>query len=126
MELHSEALITITGNYNCSSYFLTDPKTFLEAELEAGKTYYILTPAGRRWTIGHLVRVAFIPVNKGSKYWDKVKEYENVLIKTEPDTVALKTWEDANKPKIKALLMAYETTFKASKQWPKLRPEDGR
>lgn len=102
---------------------VAENKTFLEAELESGKIYYILTQVKMgMWK----ARVGLVPVNKGSEYWDKVKEYENELSKLQPDTEALKTWENANKAKIKAVLSEYETTLKTSEQWPKLSPDDGR
>lgn len=126
----------VIGNSVAKSQFdyLADPgkhlfvavaenKTFLEADLEAGKTYYILTQVRMGvWK----ARVGFVSVNKGSEFWDKVKEYENELNKLEPDTEALKKWEDENKPKIKEILSQYETKWKAEEQWQKLKPEDGR
>jgi hypothetical protein len=126
----------VIGNSVAKSQFdyLADPgkhlfvavaenKTFLEADLEAGKIYYILTQVRMGvWK----ARVALVPVNKGSEYWDKVKEYENESNKLQPDVMALRVWEDAHKPKIKAVLSEYETTLKTSEQWPKLSIEDGR
>jgi hypothetical protein len=102
---------------------IAENKTFLEAELEAGKTYYILTQVMMgAWR----ARVGLIGVNKGSEYWDKVIEYEQELNKLQPDTAALKLWEDSNKPKIKSLLSEYESKWKTSQQWPILKAEDGR
>jgi len=126
----------VIGNSVAKSQFdyLADPgkhlfvavaenKVFLEADLEAGKTYYILTQVRMgAWK----ARVGFVSVNKGSEYWDKVKEYEKELNKLEPDKEVLKKWEDENKSKIKEVLSQYETTWKTSEQWPKLNPEDGR
>ncbi|MBI3397634.1 MAG: hypothetical protein HY265_06985 [Deltaproteobacteria bacterium] len=102
---------------------VAENKVFLEAQLEAGKTYYVLTEVHMGlWK----ARVGFVAVTKGSEYWDKVKVYENELNKLEPNTEVLKKWEDSNKPKMKELLSQYETTLKASEKWPKLGPEDGR
>lgn len=98
-------------------------KVFLEADLEAGKTYYIIT---RIYPGVWRARVAFLPITRGSEYWDKVKEYEADLVKLQPDTAAIKEWEDENKQKIKELVTNYETTFKTSEVWPKLNREDGR
>jgi hypothetical protein len=126
----------VIGNSVAKSQFdyLTDPgkhlfvaiaenKTFLEAELEAGKTYYILTQVRMgMWK----ARVGFVPVVKGSEFWDKVKDYEGELNKLQPDNVALQTWENANKDKIQAILSEYETKLKTEEQWPKLIREDGR
>jgi len=98
-------------------------KAFLEADLEAGETYYVITTVySGVWS----ARVAFAAVNKGSEYWDKVRELEKSLKIVEPDSVSLKAWEDGNKEKIKALISQYETKWKNAYQWPVLRPEDGR
>jgi hypothetical protein len=98
-------------------------KVFLEADLEGGKTYYVIT---RIYPGAWYARVAFTAVNKGSEFWDNVKEYENELNKLEPDIEALKTWETNNQAKIKQVISDYETTFKGKYEWPKLNPEDGR
>ena len=98
-------------------------KAFLEAELEAGKTYYIIT---RIYMGAWTGRVAFVSVNKGSEFWDKVNEYESTLKKLEPDMASLKSWEEQNKQKIQKILSDYESVWKDKYQWPKLMPEDGR
>lgn len=98
-------------------------KAFLEADLLAGKTYYVLT---RVYLGAWTARVALVPVTRGSEFWDKVFEYENTLRKLQPDLNAIQTWEDANKAKIQKVLSAYETEWKDKYQWPKLMPEDGR
>ena len=98
-------------------------KAFLEANLEAGKTYYIITQVKMgAWA----VRVGLIPVNRGSEFWDKVLEYENVLNKLEPEQELLEQWEDANKAKIQNVLQGYETKWKHEHAWGTLSPEDGR
>ena len=98
-------------------------KVFLEADLEAGKTYYVIT---RVYPGAWYARVAFAAVNKGSEHWDHVLEYEKTLNKLRPNQNLLKQWEDANKPKIVTLLDEYETTWKDKYDWEKLNPEDGR
>jgi hypothetical protein len=98
-------------------------KVFLEADLEAGKTYYIIT---RVYMGAWSARVAFVAVTKGSEYWDKVRDWETSLKIIEPSEVVLKNWEDAHKVKINGLVSQYETKWKTTYQWPVLRPEDGR
>lgn len=98
-------------------------KVFLEADLEAGKTYYILA---RIYTGAWKARVAFVAVNKGSEFWDKVKEYEKELKMLAPNTEELQKWQDANIKKIKNIISNYETELKNREAWPKLNPEDGR
>ena len=126
----------VIGNSVAKSQFdyLTDPgkhlfiataenKAFLEADLEAGKTYYVLT---RVRMGGWYARVSFVPVNRGSEFWDKVIEHESTLVKQEPDTAAIKEWEEKNKPKINNVLSQYESVWKDKYEWPKMNPEDGR
>ena len=98
-------------------------KAFLEAYLVEGKTYYVLT---RIYPGAWYARVALVPVNRGSEFWDKVEEYEKTLRMIEPDRVALRKWQEANTMKIQNLLNAYETKWKTSQAWPKLNPDDGR
>jgi len=98
-------------------------KVFLEADLVAGKTYYVITQI---YTGVWRARVAFLAVNKGSEYWDKVREWESSLNIVEPDTVALKKWEDIHKTQIEGLVSQYDTKWKNSYSWPVLKPEDGR
>jgi len=55
---------------------ITENKAFLEADLLAGKTYYVIT---RVYTGGWRGRVALVPVTRDSEFWNKVIEYENTL-----------------------------------------------
>ena len=127
---------TVIGNSMAKSQFdyLAEPgqhlfsasaenKAFLEANLEAGKTYYVITnvyPGVWR------MRVAFEAVTRDSKSWDKVEEYESVLSKSEPDQAALLEWEMLNKDKIRDLVLSHEQVWENEKVHQRLRPEDGR
>lgn len=126
----------VIGNSVAKSQFdyLADPghhlfiataenKVFLEADLEAGKVYYVIT---RIYPGAWYARVAFLPVKKGSEHWDAVAGYEKELQILSPDDEKLKAWQDANSDKIKALIASYEAEFKTKYDWPKLAPEDGR
>lgn len=96
---------------------------FLDAELEAGKTYYVFTRIyGGNWK----ARVAFLPVTRDSEFWDRMNLYENKLIKLKPDMGELKQWEEANKYGIEYFLERYNREWENSNDWPKLNPEDGR
>lgn len=98
-------------------------KSFLEADLQAGKTYYVITKVSMgAWT----ARVAFVPVTQGSKFWDKVKGYETTLTVVEPDTDALLKWETANKGGIRKLVDTYEMVYKSKGPVPTLSLTDGR
>jgi hypothetical protein len=99
----------------------------LEADLEAGKVYYVFTniypaPFSSFWGGMH---VAFEPVTRGSKYWDEVQKYENELILLRSDEMALKVWQDGHDQDAKAMVAAYENDPKKS-EYPKLSSGDGR
>jgi hypothetical protein len=100
-----------------------DNTAFMEAELEAGKTYYVLAQV---LDVDTKEIVDLTPVNVGSALWDKVKEYENSLGKTQPNVAALNAWDMKYKTRINTILAQYETTPKTSGQSPRLNIEDGR
>jgi hypothetical protein len=102
---------------------VAENKTFLDAELEAGKVYYILTQVKMGWW---KARVGLVSVNRGSEWWEKVAEYEKELNRLQPEPASLKAWEDANREKIKAIIAEYETKLKTEEKWPKLTIQDGR
>jgi hypothetical protein len=114
-------------------FFTTaENKAFLEADLDGGKTYYIV---GRTWPgsglgihIGLVAvqRVGLVAVNRGGEYWDKVHEWEQRLKRYEPDPEALAKWETEHKDSIRAILAEYDTRWKSEYDWPKLNREDGR
>ncbi len=126
----------LIGNIVAKSQFdyLADPgrhvfmttaenKAFLDAELDAGKTYYVLL---RIYPGAWRARAAFVPVTRGSENWDKVIEYEKEFQKLEPDTVKLGAWEQSHQDSIKAIVAAYESDYKQRYDWPKLGRGDGR
>jgi hypothetical protein len=95
---------------------------YLEADLEAGKVYYVLThvyPGFWR------ARVAFEPVTRDSKNWDAVLEYDSGLQRLQPDEAALKVWQDRYAQDAKAMVAEYENNPKKS-EYPKLSRGDGR
>ncbi len=98
-------------------------KAFLEADLAAGKTYYVITRIYPGvWT----ARVAFVPVTRGSEFWFEALEYEKSLNILEPDMQEIALWERMNRDKIQAVLNQYKFEWKAQYQWPVLREDDGR
>lgn len=101
----------------------SENKAFLTAELEAGKTYYVLTKVFMgAWT----ARVSFVPVTRGSKYWNKVLEYENTLRMIAPDQAALSKWESIHKAQIDKVIAQYNNKWKDQHDWPVLQASDGR
>jgi hypothetical protein len=104
-------------------FFTTaENKAFLEADLDGGKTYYIV---GRVWS-GWGMRVGLVAVNRGGEYWDKVTEWEQSLTRYALDPAALAPYETEHKERMRALLAEYERTWKHEYAWPRVNREDGR
>ncbi len=97
-------------------------KAFLEADLEPGKTYYVLM---RRYEGFWRVRIAFLPVNKNSGLWDKAKAYEAKANKYDLDDEAKSKWQAKIGPKMPGIISHYENEVKHKYDWPRLNPEDG-
>lgn len=101
----------------------TENEDYLEADLAAGRTYYVYTniyPGVWR------ARVAFQPVTRGSDQWDPVLKYENELQILVPDQAMLKTWQDTHDQEAKGFVSAYENELKKNGGYPKLAADDGR
>jgi len=92
---------------------------FMEAELEAGKTYYVLIEQQGIFK----VRGVFIPVKKDSTSWAEVKKLEKTLVRWAPDSEILKRWEEVNKSYLKELNTNYEKGWKKKYPWPRISPE---
>jgi hypothetical protein len=99
---------------------ILESKAFLEADIEAGKTYYIITRV-----YDNLTGVALIGVSRSSELWDKVKEYEIKLTKLQPNPELWKEFELEKNSLIQKILNRY-VTDKMSYVRQKLSPEDGR
>ena len=98
-------------------------KVFLEADLEPGRTYHVIT---RIYPGVLYARVAFLPVTQGSTLWAEALEHEKTLQRLEPDREALSKLELENKEEIQGVLSRYRTEWNAKSQWPRLKKEDGR
>jgi hypothetical protein len=98
-------------------------KAFLVADLDAGKTYYIV---GRVWPGVWQPRVGLAAVNRGGEYWDKVTEWEQSLTRYELDPEALAKYEAEYKERMRGILAEYESRWKNEYPWPRLNREDGR
>ena len=109
-------------------YFIgrAENKRVVEADLEAGKTYYILTQVKMgAWK----ARMEFIPVTRGSEYWDLVEEYKQKLNFVVIEQSVADAWEAERRGEINAELsqiLGYVNTPEGQKYMVKLRPEDGR
>ncbi len=133
---HGEDLIGLSQAQSFFSYecdpgthmFLgmAENKHGLKAELEAGKTYFVLTQVKMgAWK----ARMAMIPVNAGSAWWDKVEGYKTSLKYIAADKAKLEAWKAAHAIKADAVLKdtyAYLETPEGRKYVALLNKEDGR
>ncbi len=101
-------------------------KRAVEADLEAGKSYYIITQVKiGAWK----ARMGFIPVTKGSEFWDKVEEYKKELNFVEPEKEVIAKWESEKKDEIQEEIneiISYIQTPEGKKYVLSLNKEDGR
>jgi len=109
-------------------YFIgrAENKRVVEADLEAGKTYYILTQVKMgAWK----ARMAFIPVTRGSEYWDKVEEYKQKLNYVVIEQSVADEWEAERRGEINTELneiISFVKTAEGQEFMVKLGGEDGR
>lgn len=101
-------------------------KRAVEADLEAGRSYFIITQVKMgAWK----ARMGFIPVTRGSEYWDKVEEYKKELNFVEPEKEVIAKWESKKKDKIQkeiSEIISYIQTPEGKKYVLPLNKEDGR
>ena len=101
-------------------------KRAVEADLEAGKSYYIITQVNiGAWK----ARMAFIPVTRGSEFWDKVEQYKKELNFVEPEEKVIAKWESKRKAATQkeiTEIISYIQTPEGKKYVLPLNKEDGR
>ena len=101
---------------------LAENKVALEADMEAGKSYYVVT----NMRVGAMKsRMLFTPVTRGSDLWDKVKEYEKSLSFIAAEEEERAKWEAAKKQEALEI-MDYFTNGEGKAQVVRLGREDGR
>jgi hypothetical protein len=101
---------------------IAENKVALEADVEAGKKYYVGTNVRTGvWK----ARVLFTPVTRGSELWDKVEAYEKSLNFITVKEEERAKWEAAKKDEARALV-EYFTTGEGKALVLKLSREDGR
>lgn len=101
-------------------------KRAVEANLEAGKCYYLIT---RVMMGAWKARMAFIPVTRGSEFWDKVLEYEKTLNFVSPKEEVLAEWvakRKADVDKELSEIISFLNTPEGQQYIVKLNKEDGR
>jgi len=72
-------------------------KRAVEADIEAGKSYYIITQVKMG---GWKARMVFIPVTRESEFWNQVDSYKKELHFIVPEKEVLAQWESAKKVRI--------------------------
>lgn len=101
-------------------------KRAVEADLEAGKSYYIITQVKMgAWK----ARMGFIPVTRGSEFWDKVEQYKKELNFVEPEEKVIAEWESKRKADTQkeiTEILSYIQTPEGKKYVLPLNKEDGR
>ena len=94
----------------------------IEADLEAGKSYYIGTNVRMgAWK----ARMGFTPVTRGSELWDKVEEYKKSLNFIASKEEERARWEDAKKQEVQRFI-DYFSAGEGKSQVLRLNKEDGR
>jgi hypothetical protein len=101
---------------------IAENKVALEADLAAGKSYYVGTNARMGWA---KARMELTPVTRGSELWDKMEEYKKGLNCLSTKEEARAKWEADKKQEVLAL-RDYFTTGAGKAQVFKLSQEDGR
>jgi hypothetical protein len=101
---------------------IAENKVAIEADLEAGKSYYIGTNV--RMGVAK-ARLNFTPVTRGSELWDKVDEYKRSLnfIATKEEERA--KWEASKRQEAQGLV-DYFSTGAGKAEVLRLNKEDGR
>lgn len=129
----------LIGLSQAKSYFayVCDPGTHLfigvaenkrgvEADLEAGKSYYIITGVHMgAWK----ARMSFVPVTRGSEFWDKVEAYKRDLNFVVPVEGEIDKWVAKRETKVQskiAEIIAYFGTPEGKEYVSTLSKEDGR
>jgi hypothetical protein len=97
-------------------------KQGLEVDLEAGKTYYALTQVRMG---GWRARMAFVPVTRGSEYWNTIDSYRTKLHYVEAKQDMLMQWEIQKKAKTLEVL-AFLNSPEGKKYIMRLNRSDGR
>ena len=101
-------------------------KRAVEADLEAGKSYYIITQVQvGAWK----ARMAFIPVTRDSEYWEQVELYKKKLNFIVPNEEEIGKWTAEREEEIRKEINEindYIKTPEGQKYIVYIRKEDGR
>lgn len=101
---------------------IAENKVAIQADLEAGKSYYIGTGA----RMGAMkARMVFTPVTLGSELWDKVDDYKRSLNFVAVVEEARAKWEASKRQEAQGLV-DYYSKEPGRKEVYRLNKEDGR
>jgi hypothetical protein len=101
---------------------MAENKRGVEADLEAGRSYFVITQVRMG---GWRARMAFIPVTRGSEFWDKVGQYKAELNFIMPKQDEVAKWEDTKRSEVQEII-SYLETPEGRKYVVPLGREDGR
>lgn len=102
---------------------IAENKAFIEADLEAGKEYYLTTgPRVGGWK----ARVSFQPVKAGMPELHKVPIWKTKLISVVPVEAEVKAWQEQKQEEARGILRYFETEYKSTGNYLTLTPADGR
>ena len=101
---------------------IAENKRGVEADLEAGKSYYIITQVKMG---GWRARMAFIPVTMESEFWNSVETYKQNLNFIEANSEMIVKWEAKEKTEAQQIIN-YLNSPEGQKYVVKLNMEDGR
>ena len=85
---------------------IAENKRGIECDLEAGKSYYVLTQVKMG---GWRARMAFIPVTRDSEFWNQVEQYKDELNFIAAKKEMLLQWEAKEKGKIQEIIAFLNT-----------------
>lgn len=101
-------------------------KRAVSADLEAGKTYYVITQVKMgAWK----ARMAFIPVTRRSEHWNKVHEYRQDLNYISPKREVLAEWVAERRAEVEkeiSEIIGYLQTPEGKRYVVTLSKQDGR
>jgi len=101
---------------------IAENKRGVEADLAVARSYYVITQVKMG---GWRARMAFIPVTRGSEFWDKVEQYESDLNSIMPKQEELAKWEAAKRSRVQEII-SYLQTAEGRQYVVFLGREDGR
>lgn len=103
-------------------FAIAENKAFIEADLEAGKQYYIATsPRMGGWK----ARVSFEPVKAGTAEWSSVPAWKRGLTNVAPVEAEVKAWQELKQEEAKKILKYFEEEYMKTGKYSIISPEDG-